>query len=155
MTYQIQGANPLDVDTVAQFALGTANRDDEAKEWIYVQAGSGGLTASQAASINGSYSAVATTTTLSLFGQLVGIPAVAIAANSYGWVQTFGACTINVAASCAANVRLNTTATAGRLDDDNTVGAKSLTNVALTVANGGSVANVAAFLSRPVIAATL
>lgn len=155
MTYQIQGANPLDLDTAAQFALGTANRDDDGREWIYVQAGAGGLAASQAAVMTAGYSAVAATTANALYGQLVGVPAIAIPANSFGWVQTFGPCTVNVAASCAANVRINTTATAGRLDDDGTVGAKVISHIALTVANGGAAANVAAFLARPIVAATL
>lgn len=155
MTTSVLGAMVSDTSTTAEFALGTVHKSADGKEFIFVQAGSGGLSASQAAFIDEAFSAVAITTTLGTYGGLVGVPTVAIAASSYGWVQTFGNATLNVAASCAADVRINTTATAGRLDDDATVGAKVIEGVKLNTANGGSAANVSAFLNRPRVGATL
>lgn len=73
------------------------------------------------------------------FGQRLGVaPAVASLGN-YGWLQTEGVIdNVYVLASCAANVRLNTTATAGALDDDGTAGAKVANNLTLTTARAAS-----------------
>lgn len=154
MTQTRLGVKTLDNSTTPQFNLG-ARGTKSGKEYIYVQAGSGGLAANQAAFIDELYSAVAATTTLATYGGLVGVPEFAIPANSYGWVQTFGNCSLNVAASCAADVRINTTATAGRLDDDATTGAKVINGVKLNTANGGAAADTSAYLNFPNVGATL
>lgn len=155
MTSPMIGANVTRAETTAQFPVGAIHNDASDREFVYVQAGSGGLAANQAAFIDEAFSAVAATTVLATYGGLVGVPSVAIAANSFGWVQTLGNASLNVAASCAADVRLNTTATAGRLDDDGTAGAKVIEGIKLNVANGGSAADVSAFLNRPRVGATL
>jgi hypothetical protein len=149
------GAQTGVVSTTALFPVGAVHNDVQDREFIYVQAGSGGLSANQAAFIDEAFSAVAMTTSNGTYGGLVGVPSVAIAANSFGWVQTFGNASLNVAASAAADVRLNTTATAGRMDDDATSGAKVIEGVKLNTANGGTAADVSAFLNRPRVGATL
>lgn len=96
------------------------------------------------------------TTTSSPLGNRVGIVrATTAAANDYGWVQIAGQVGVNVAASAAANIRLNTTATAGRLDDDGTTGAKTIERMFLNVANGGAAAVVEASLTFPTVGATI
>lgn len=155
MTYQIQGANTLDTDVLPSFVLGAGITEEDFKEWRYVLAGAGGLTASQLSFLNEGFTAVAATTTNSLWGNLIGVPAVAIPAGRYGWVQVFGTCTVNALASCLPNVRLNTTATAGALDDDATVGSKTLNGIKLNIANGGATAATSAFLTRPWVGLTL
>lgn len=154
MTQTRLGVKTNDTTTTPQFALGSRSTKS-GKEYLYVQAGTGGLSANQAAFVDEAYAALAMTTTNGTYGGLVGVPEVAIAANAYGWVQTFGNCSLNVAASCAADVRLNTTATAGRLDDDGTTGAKVINGVKLNTANGGAAADTSAYLNFPSVGATL
>lgn len=96
------------------------------------------------------------TTASSPLGNRVGVARVTSAAiNDYGWVQVNGQVGVNVAASATANTRLNTTATAGRLDDDGTTGAKVIERMVLNVANGGAAAVVEASLTFPTVGATL
>jgi hypothetical protein len=73
-----------------------------------------------------------------------------IVAGTYGWVQIYGACNIQVAASCAANVRLNTTATAGQIDDDGTGGAFAISGAILTTAREASAGLAPGMLNYPV-----
>lgn len=155
MTLATLGAVVGDTSTTQLFPLGTRHTEANGKEYIYVKGGTGGLSANQASFIDEDFLAVAATTTLATYGGLVGVPSVAIALNSYGWAQVLGNASLNVAASCAADARLNTTATAGRLDDDATTGAKVIEGIKLNTANGGAAADTAAFLNRPRVGATL
>ena len=95
------------------------------------------------------------TTTTGLRGLLVGVPAVNIAASSYGWVQIKGPADLQVLASAAANVRLNTTATAGALDDDGTAGTKDVHGIALTTARAATQGSAPAMLNYPAVGVTL
>lgn len=79
-----------------------------------------------------------------LTGRVVGFALCALAAGEYGWVITRGVCNARVAASCAANVVLNVTATAGQLDDDATTGSRVVDGVVLDSANGGAAGVVSA-----------
>ncbi len=104
------------------FTVGTVSKGTGDSEFVFVKAG---------ATINLGDCCVITattqianpiTTTLALLGLQVGFAQVAIANGAFGWLQRSGACAnINVAASCVQNVILNTTATAGVLDDAATV----------------------------------
>lgn len=93
-------------------------------------------------------------------GQIVAVAVSAVPGTTgtitgYGWVQVKGQATCSVLASAAANVRLNTTATAGSLDDDGTVGSMQVQGVYLTTANGGSTAAAACILNYPYVDVTL
>ena len=94
-----------------------------------------------------------TTNSAGAIGDLCAVSPVAFADNEYGWVQIKGACTINVATSCAANTKLNSTATAGRVDDDATVGAETVLGLVTTAAESSNTA--AGMLNYPMIDATL
>ena len=120
------------------FGLGDRHIDQVGNEFVYVQAGSGGITANFVATIDEAYAAVMVSTSNDARGDLLGVAPVAIAASSYGWVQVKGVCNVQVAASCAANVRLNTTATAGQLDDDATAGSIACDHIVLTTARAAS-----------------
>lgn len=154
MSYAIQGVNTQEAITAKDFVLGQGHVDDDGKEWRFVVAGSA-ITANQCVFVDEAFSGVPITTTLGTYGGLVGVPAVDIASGSYGWVQTFGNCSVNVAASCAADARINTTETAGRLDDDATAGAKVIEGIKLNAACGGAAADTSAFLMTPRVGATL
>lgn len=82
-------------------------------------------------------------------GDKVGVAPVAFASGDYGWLQVYGPCTMNVLASCAANVRLNTTATAGSPDDDGTASTYTLDGIYLTTARGSTAGSAAGLLNYP------
>jgi len=89
-------------------------------------------------------------------GMAIGISMAAIVANGFGWVAVYGsAIPMRVSASCALGTRLNTTATAGQLDDDGTASSEEITGIALQVANGGAAGNVNALVTWPYIGRTL
>lgn len=94
-------------------------------------------------------------------GQMVGVCVSAIPATTgnntgYGWVQVKGTCAaISVLASCAANVRINTTATAGALDDDGTAGSFQVQGIYLTTARGASPGTAPGVLNYPFVDGTL
>jgi hypothetical protein len=46
--------------------------------------------------------------------------------NQYCWYQVFGTCSALTAGAVAVGTRLNTTATAGAIDDDGTAGARPI-----------------------------
>lgn len=89
-------------------------------------------------------------------GNRCGVATVAIASGSYGWLQVYGPhAAINVLASCAANVRLNTTGTAGSLDDDGTATTMQVQGIYLTTARGGTNGPAPGYLINPYIDVTL
>lgn len=135
------------------FALGDRITDHDGKEYVYVQA-SGAITgAGYVCTIDETYQAAMLSTSNDAGGDLVGVPVTAFADNDYGWLQVKGPCVVRVAASCAANVGINTTATAGQLDDDGTAGSFDINGLFLTTANGGAAATAAAIANYPQIAA--
>lgn len=141
--------------TTAEFDLGTRHYDPNTdKEYIYVQAGEA-LTANAAIVITeaGQVEMADTTSTASAFGDRVGVVSIAFDDNDYGWAQIYGACTLSVGTGAAANTALNSTATAGRLDDDATVGAEVISGVVTTAAESSNLAS--ALLTYPTVGATL
>lgn len=118
------------------FGLGDRHIDQLGNEYVFVLAGVGGITANFVATIDEAYGAVMVSTSNDARGDLLGVARSTIAASNYGWVQIKGVCDVQVAASCAANARLNTTATAGQLDDDGTAGSFTCDGIFLTTARG-------------------
>lgn len=131
------------------------------KGYIYVQDSGSAITGDgYIALVDGSaFTAVMATTTTSApgagAGKLAGVARAAIAASGYGWLQVFGAGTVRTAASCAAYTVINTTATAGQLDDDATVGAEVIDGIVLDTATGASAAETAGFINWPKVGRTL
>jgi len=145
-------------DTDPQFTLGQLAKGSDGSEWVYVQADASGVTGTgYVVLLNENWSAdmLDTTNSASGFGQRVGVAPVAVSASEYFWTQVKGVCVVQVAASAAANTALNSTATAGQVDDDASVGAEVVNDLVLTTANGASAATAAAYLSYPTVGATL
>ena len=137
------------------FALNSVATTPTGLQFIYVQ-GATALAVGDFVHINAAGTATLLTTASSPRGNRVGVVPAVFAANERGWVQICGACpAASVLASCAANTRINTTATAGALDDDNTVGAKVIDGVVLSTARGGSNGTAPAILNFPVVGVTL
>lgn len=140
------------VKTRPPFLLGTRMKGDDGSEWMFVQA-SGAITgAGYVVTVDEAFQAAMVSTSNDAGGDTIGVAGVAFADDDYGWVQVLGPCVIRVAASAAANVGLNTTATAGQLDDDGTGGSFDVDGLILTTANGGAAGTAAGFLNYPKLA---
>lgn len=163
----IIGPDITDVDVgAATFSPGTRGAVDSpagVREYLYVQfPASTALAVGDVVLVNGSgVASVATTTTTTpgnAAGRRVGVVVTAVASSAtaqFGWVQVYGPSSVRVLANAAQNTILNTTATAGVLDDDATAGAEVIDGLVLNATNGGATAAVAASLNYPFVGRTL
>jgi hypothetical protein len=127
------GARLRETSTTQLFALGTSCFDDLGSRWEYVQA-NGAITQYDYVKIDDDFQAASGTTTLlpNTEPARVGCAQVAFADNEYGWVVRSGKHTGRFAASCAQDVKIYTTATAGVVDDSATTlinGLKLITTI--------------------------
>lgn len=102
----------------AEFKLGTRVTGTDGSHWVYVQAGAA-ITQYSWVAIDENFQAVMGTKALADVGHQVGFAQVAFSDNDFGWVCVHGPgnITVRVLASCAADVQLYTSGTAGALDD--------------------------------------
>lgn len=90
------------------------------------------------------------------FGSRCGAAQAALADNEYGWFQIFGKGSLRTLASAAKGTRLNTTATAGAVDDDGGAGSEAIFGLVLGTATGGAEAtNADALFAYPTVGTTL
>jgi hypothetical protein len=158
----ILGVDPTFIQAagaVSAFALNTIGTSEPAgKIYQWVQADEA-LTVGNAVIIHedGGAEQADTTSTAPATGQ--GLPAglcvATIALNGFGWIQRNGVgdTTLNVATGCAAHTVINSTGTAGRLDDDASSGAEVIEGITTTGAEGSNVATC--ILSWPYVGRTL
>lgn len=150
--HAISGALGADLDattTTAEFQLGTCVSGTDGTEWTYVQA-SGAIAQFDVVGIDENFQAAAITKAIADDGWGVGAAQVAFADNEYGWVARRGSdIGINVLVSCAADVPLYTTATAGKLDDTSTSQTKIDGLVAVTAEPGVGTDSVEAIATWP------
>jgi hypothetical protein len=78
-----------------------------------------------------------------------------MADNEFGWFQIYGKGSLRTSAAAAKGTRLNTTATAGALDDDGTAGARVINGAVLGVATGGAATSADAVFTYPSVGATV
>jgi hypothetical protein len=158
------GLNPTQVWTSSEtpsHAVGTLVADRDGKIYRMVKADAGGITgAGYVCLIKPSGSAAMINTTNSApgsgVGMAVGVAMAAVAASGYGWLCVYGqGVPTQVNALCAAGTRLNTTATAGQLDDDGTAGAEQVIGISLEAARGGTAGTANASLNFPSVSVTL
>lgn len=137
------------------FGLGDRFTQHDGREYVWLEA-AGTITDAGFVCF---YGAANTATMLSTAndarGNLVAIAPAAMAAGDQGWFQVKGPATARVLGLAAANARLNTTATAGAIDDDATGGSMAVDGIVITTTNGASAATVAALLNYPSVGATL
>jgi hypothetical protein len=170
MSQAIIGISPTKVDLAATgltFKPGTlAGYDDPVlgyQEFIYgtaTAAITGAGYACVEGVLNGNFSMVTTANTaagqLGGHGSRVGVAQAALATGDSGWFQVLGKGSLRTLASAALGTRLNTTATAGALDDDGTGSSRAINGVVLKTASGGAAeTNVDARFSYPTVGATL
>ena len=144
-------ANP---DNVLQFNPGTAARGDQGGLFIYGQA-LAAVAAGDFVTFNNNYGASLLSTANSPRGAKVAVARYAMAATQWGWFQVEGQAAGRTFAAIAAGAQLNTTATAGAIDDDAAVGSKRLENIAILVAAAGATTNTEFQMSQPVVGAIL
>lgn len=158
------GIRPTDTHETPQFTLGTVATqasDTGTKSYIYVQANGSGITgAGYVCDVDSStfVAAMSTTTTTAPgtgAGKSVGVARAAFAASEYGWLQVYGSGTVRTAALAAAYTNLNSTATAGQVDDDATAGSEVIEGIVLDVATGASAGVTAGWINWPRVGRTL
>jgi hypothetical protein len=167
MASQLQGIDITDVGAATgngDFRLGTIAGLDTAdgyKEYIYGRA-AGAITAAGYVCVEatGFDFAMATVTNTapgqSGYGSRIAIAQNAMADNQFGWFQIYGKGSVRTLASAAKGTQLNSTATAGVLDDDATTGAEAISGIVLGTATGGAEAtNADAYLTYPAVDRTL
>lgn len=138
------------------FGLGDLITDHLGNEFVYVQA-SGTIALGDVVQFTNAYSAAALTTAASPRGRLCGVAMTALTANQFGFVQVKGinASGANVLTLAAADTRLNTTSTAGTLDDDGTSGAKQIEGIYLSTARGTGTGPAPCVLNYPYVSVTI
>lgn len=102
----------------ALFTLGQIVSASDSSMWQYVQAGEA-IDQYMCVAIDENFQAKKVTTALAAAGHGIGFAQVAFDDNDFGWVCVHGPGNINVRLlnSCAADVQLYTSGTAGVLDD--------------------------------------
>lgn len=143
---------------VPEFTVGQLGVDSDGKIYQFVRANGALDTVGDVAAIDESGDAAPISTTVSAPGTGQGLPCgvnlVAAADNDWLWLQRVGPIdAINVGSSCAAHTELNTTSSAGRLDDDATVGAEVVEGITTTAAESSN--SAAGILNWPYIGRTL
>lgn len=88
-------------------------------------------------------------------GTRVGVAQFAATAGQFGWYQVFGTCTALTAGAVAIGTRLNTTATAGAIDDDGTAGARAILGAVFKTAVAGAQVGADCRLVYPSIGLTI
>jgi len=124
------------------FAVGDTYVDNAGNGYTFIQAAGAITGAGFVVRFGVDFQATMLSTANDARGDRVGVALGAIASGEFAWVQTSGVfANVQVLASCAANARLNTTATAGALDDDGTAGAEVIDHLVLTTARAASQGN--------------
>lgn len=139
----ILGINPRDIfpisgsllETPMPLALGSRGLDSLGNEYVLVQSAAAITVDGQCGFISGAWLFTALGTANDTPQQQVGFSrGLPTAAGQRFWAQIWGRGNVRVLANAAAGVNLNTTATAGSLDDDATVGSFIVRGVNLIAA---------------------
>jgi hypothetical protein len=161
------GLDPLALAAASaspQFRLGSAGSYDDPvqglKEYVYGSA-VGTQTVGQVCveGVAGVWTPV--TTALSAPGAVgghgtrVGVAQFAGPVGTFGWYQVYGTCSALTAAAVAVGTRLNTTATAGAVDDDGTAGARPILGMVFKTLVGSGTVGADCRLSYPTIGLTI
>lgn len=168
MGQPVIGAQPANITLASQvpeFRLGTiAGVDDPVlgyREFVYGKAagsitGLGYLCSETSGFIFTAIDTTQTTPGTAGPGTRVGAAQAALSANQFGWFQIYGKGSLRTLASCAKGTQLNTTGTAGAIDDDATAGSEVINGLVLMTSTGGAAAtNADAMFSYPSVGRTL
>ncbi len=140
----------------SQFKLGQQVIAQDNSVWVYLLAGSGGVTGlGYVVVFDEDFLAVMMSNSAGGLGDKIAVAPVAAAAGTYFWGQVYGTCDdIHVLASCNPNVALASTVTPGAIDDTVTTPTKNITGIILTTARAASEGNAPGVLNWPVVGTT-
>jgi hypothetical protein len=140
-----------------EYVLGTVASSNDGNYYQYVKAGEA-YTQYACGLIDEDYTIVMATTTTSApgagQGKAVGVPQIALTSGYYGWALVKGTGSVLGAASCVKFTELNTTATAGTLDDDATSGAEVISGIVFDTTLTDAAAT-SAVINYPLVGRTL
>jgi hypothetical protein len=140
-----------------EFVLGNIGFSNDGNYYIYVKAGEA-ITQYAASLIDENFNIVMATTTTSApdagQGKAVCVPQIALTNAYYGWALIKGTGSVLGAASCVKFTELNTTATAGTLDDGPDSGAEVINGIVFDTTLTGAAATTAV-INRPFVGRTL
>jgi hypothetical protein len=136
-TSGILGVSLAVPDVTGQIALGTKTNATDGQVCTYVSAGSA-ITAGQWLGIDENFLAYPLTSAMAKDGWYIAVATTAVAAGSEFWAVGQGGVNAKVGASCAADVALYTSATAGVLDDTATTIYEKIDGVVLVAANASA-----------------
>ena len=150
--------------SVPAFRLGSASGYDDPIEGYkeYVYGSSVGVQTAGQVCVEGAagvYTPV--TTALSAPGQVgghgtrVGVAQAAATAGQFCWYQVYGRCAALTAGAVAVGTRVNTTATAGAIDDDGTAGVRPILGAVWKTLVGSAIVGADCRLSYPTIGLTI
>jgi len=155
------GYNPTNPSSTAQtdgkgFAPGDQIEDGSGNVWVYVKA-SAAISQYDTVTYDETFITTVTplTTSNAARGDKLGVASVAFASGDYGFLQIYGPCTMNVAASCAPNAQLTATSVAGVLDDATTASLIVADAIYTTAASASVAASKAGVLNWPAVGRTL
>jgi hypothetical protein len=147
------GASLRIPDTNAQFSPGHVAHGDYGGKYLYGKANAT-FAAGDVIYFDKDFIANPITTTNSPRGAKVAVAKMAMTSGQWGFFQVGGQALVRAAAAATVNTRLNTTATAGAIDDDGTTGAKEILGAVFAVAATGA-GTFEATLTDPIVNATL
>jgi hypothetical protein len=149
-------AGSYNTGQLAPLALGQTADGTDGSKWVYCLAGVGGVTGlGYVVVMDEAFGAVMMSNSVGGLGDKIGVAPTSAAAGDYIWIQVYGTCDdIRVSASCAANVPLASTVTAGEIDDAVATPTKNLTGIILTTARAASAGNAPGLLNYPVVGTT-
>ncbi len=145
------------------YGLGDCYKHDDGTFWVYCQANGALSGDGYVVSVDESYNATELTTAASAFGDRIGIchsqaadgSSLAVTTGQRGWVQVYGASSVRVAASAAANAQLTSTTTTGELDDAAGTGTRNIRGLVINTTQGGSAGlNTTGLLNWPELQGT-
>ena len=154
----VAGTYAENVQPSAPFAAGTRTNMQNGGTAIYCKLSTGGATGQYYCIVAPSSNwgaAVMMSNSVGALGDPVGsfLGSAAAVSGDYGWVQISGTGSIFLN-TASANVAMQSTTTAGEVDDASGSGTKVLTNLWLTAANAGSAAVTACEMQNPTVGAT-
>lgn len=130
---------------------GTRGWDKDGNEYLLCKIGTGGIAVAEVGYLSADWTLTKLSTSNDGPCQQLAVARAAGSAGEYVWAQVWGRGTVMGLASAAAGVRLNTTATAGALDDDGTTTAFAVLGLTLSAAVGaGGAAAAGAIISYPI-----
>jgi hypothetical protein len=140
-------------DEGSPFTIGERAFGNDGTEWMYIHCATA-LTQYDAVGVDENYEASALTKAMADDGWQIGFAQVAMSDNDFGWICMGGSNQkFRSAGSCAADVSLYTTATAGVLDDTS-ASQTVVSGVTAVTANGTTAVTALEFIGRAVAVQT-